>query len=407
MLTLVTSNPKKYAPFAADLDRLNIALEPPRQSLPEVQSLNFIETLTAKAQAAAAMFERPTLVDDAGLVLEAYAPFPGPLTSTVLRSIGVAGLGRLLAGVSHRASMECHLGCWLNGALRQWSGVVPGRMELFRPVRDERMPLSDLFVPNAGDANSNAEPLLAHRAAALAALEKDAFALQLEMPRALVAPKVPAKSGYDCPFCLEFENDGSSIFSRAMGGRLASRIVYEDEHFIVMPPLGQFMEGGLLLLTREHIPSFAWLEQDRFEHLEKLARAIQRASVKHWGVSPLIFEHGAAPNWGKGACCVDHAHFNIFPAATPIHPELARRIGFSIGPLSELARLQNAEAGYLFVQENDGARRIYDGRNVPSQLIRRLITARLGMPGRWHWQDYLGQDEIIRTWQLLKGEIRL
>ena len=72
MITLVTSNPAKYAPFAADLERLRLTIQPPAQPLPELQSLNFIETLTAKAKAAAALFGRPVIVDDTGLALEAY-----------------------------------------------------------------------------------------------------------------------------------------------------------------------------------------------------------------------------------------------------------------------------------------------------------------------------------------------
>src|ERR1700722_5820860 len=144
MLTLATSNPAKYAPFACDLERLRITPEPPAQALPEIQSLNFAETLTAKACAAAALFGRPVIVDDTGLVLEAYAPFPGPLTATVMRSLGSAGLRRLLTNTSDRAAMECHLGCWLNGALRNWTGVVKGQIDLSRTPRDQRMPLSDL-----------------------------------------------------------------------------------------------------------------------------------------------------------------------------------------------------------------------------------------------------------------------
>ncbi len=185
MLTLVTSNPAKYAPFAPDLKRLRLTLEPPPQPLPELQSLNFIETLTAKARAAAAQFGRPVLVDDSGLVLEAFPAFPGPLTSTVLRSLGASGLRRLLTGTSDRAVMECHLGGWFNGALRNWSGVVPGRIDLTAQPRDERMPLSDLFIPDSSAASSlktgpGGPPPLLHRARALAALETDIFALHLE-----------------------------------------------------------------------------------------------------------------------------------------------------------------------------------------------------------------------------------
>ncbi len=276
------------------------------------------------------------------------------------------------------------------------------------------MPLTDLFVPDpsklSGFGSSSIETIpLLHRARALAALEKNIFELHLE-----TAPKetgsataCATRAGYDCPFCAEFENDGLGIYSRTMGNQLPSRILYEDEHFIVMPPLGEFMEGGLLLLTREHILSLAHLPPARFARLERLLEAIQRVLVKHWGVAPLIFEHGPAPDSGKGVCCVDHAHLNIFPAPVHVHPHLADRMHFSLGSISELAKLRCAEFGYLFVQENDGTRRAYDGRNVPTQLVRRIITHELGLPERWHWRDYIGQAELLATYKTLQGQIQL
>jgi diadenosine tetraphosphate (Ap4A) HIT family hydrolase len=192
-----------------------------------------------------------------------------------------------------------------------------------------------------------------------------------------------------------------------MGDRLANRVVYEDEHFVVMPPLGQFIEGGLLLLTRQHILSLARLPPALFERLERLLRAISRAVIDQWGLPPLVFEHGPAPQRGKGLCCVDHAHFNIFPARLHVHPRLADRMHTRLGSLSELMRLRRAEFGYLFVQENDGARHAYDGQDVPTQLVRRIISAELGLPERWHWRDYPGLNELIATCKALKGQIHL
>jgi len=414
MITLVTSNPAKYAPFAPDLARLRLALEPPLENLPEIQSLNFVETLTAKARAAAAMFRRPVLVDDTGLKLEAYPSFPGPLTATVLRSLGVAGLRRLLTGTSDRATLESHLGCWLDGALRHWTGAVSGRIDLTRSPRDERMPLSDLFVPeDSADLGTlgqlPAAAALVHRARALAALERDIFDLHLVTTPAepIHAPVGVARADYDCPFCAEFEQDGGGLFASLMGPSLPSRVLYEDEHFLILPPLGEFMEGGLLLLTREHLLSMAGLSPTQFGHLERLLQAVRRVLVKHWGVPPLVFEHGPAPDAGKGVCCVDHAHLNIFPAPVAIHPHLAERMHFRLDRLSEIARLRRAEFGYLFVQENDGTRRAYDGRNVPTQLVRRIITTQLGQPDRWHWRDYLGKEELLATFHALQGQIEL
>ena len=174
-----------------------------------------------------------------------------------------------------------------------------------------------------------------------------------------------------------------------------------------MPPLGEFMEGGLLLLTRRHMLSLAHLPPAAFDRLERLLRAISEVLRLRWGVPPLIFEHGPAPEWSKGVCCVDHAHLNIFPAAVPVHPHLAERMRLGICSLSELTRLRHAEFGYLFVQENDGARRAYDAHNVPTQLVRRIITQQLGMPDRWHWRDYPGQDELLATYHALKDQIHL
>lgn len=406
MLTLVTSNRAKYAPFAPELERMRIQLEPPPVELPEVQTLDFAEALAEKARRATAAFGRSVLVDDAGLVLEAYKKFPGPLTSTVLRSLGAPGLQRLLQGVSNAATMECHIGCWHNGSLRSWSGTVQGRLDFTRAIREPRMPLSDLFVPSEC---VDGEIVLEHRTRALRALEKEALDLHLSLAehRSIGGECATDRVPYDCPFCVEFENDGLSIFAGMMGGKLASRVIYEDEHFVVMPPLGQFMEGGLLVLTRQHLLSLAYLPEALFEHLERLLAAIQRASQSLWGVSPLIFEHGPAPEWSKGICCVDHAHLNIFPAKVLVHGHLSDRMQLPLHSLSELRRFQNAEFGYLMVQENDGSRRIFDGANVPTQLVRRIITRELGVAERWHWRDYPGLQELLATYSALKGKIRL
>ena len=401
MLTLVTSNPLKYAPFADILERCRIVLEPPKGPLPELQAASFTETLAAKAQAASAMFGRPVLVDDAGLTLKAYEPFPGPLTSVVLRSLGVDGLKRLLTGVSDQAAMECHIGCWIDGSLRSWSGRLEGRLDLSRIPKNPRMILSDIFVPNEGIPGAE----LPHRARSLRALEGEALDLHLRLHTPLTGCDVQA--GWQCPFCLEMDDPARSIFATMMQGRLESRIIYEDEDFVVMPVLGQFTEGGLLLLARAHIPSFAHLEPKLFPRLEQLFKVIGEALQAKWGVPPLFFEHGPSSQTSKGGCCVDHAHFNIFPARASIRPQLHSRMQLPLQSLSELQRLRNAEFGYLFVQENDATRNVFDGLNAPSQLVRRIITSQIGRPERWHWRDYPGCDELLATYHALNGRLRL
>jgi diadenosine tetraphosphate (Ap4A) HIT family hydrolase len=301
--------------------------------------------------------------------------------------------------------MECHIGCWVEpNGLRSWSGSIEGHLDFSAPPRNKRLILSDIFVPKEQSSGGG----LLHRARALAALETEIFDLHLDTaPQPDASASCGARPQYDCAFCAEFENDGLSIFASMMGEQLSSRVVYEDEYFVVMPPLGEFIEGGLLLLTREHILSFAHLRPELFAPLERLLKAICLAVGARWGVSPLVFEHGPALEWSKGVCCVEHAHFNIFPARVELHPHLSSRIHRRLGSVSELARLARAPHGYLFVQENHGAQRVYDGREVPTQLVRRLITSALGMPERWHWRDYPGKQELLATYHALTGQIRV
>ena len=403
MMTLVTSNPAKYAPFARQLERLRLQLQLPPGPLPEIQTFSFAEALAAKARAAAELFGRPVLVDDAGLVLEAYQPFPGPLTASVLRGLGTAGLQRLLSGLSLNATMECHIGCWLAGTLRAWSGQARGHLDFSRLPGHQTLPLSSLFVPE-GEADNGR---LLHRAQALATLETGLFDLHLETTAPNGQPACLRAPAGQCPFCAELEDYPDTIFSEMMGERLRSRVLYEDEHFVVMPPLGEFMEGGLLLLSRKHLLSFAHLPAPLFAHLERLMQAIGRVLLRRYGVDPLFFEHGPAPEWSKGVCCVDHAHINIFPAAVRLHPHLAERMSFPLTNLAGLARLQRSEYGYLLIQENDGSRRVYDGQLVPTQLVRRIITSAIGSPERWHWRDFPGGDQLVATFNALKDQIHL
>jgi inosine/xanthosine triphosphate pyrophosphatase family protein/diadenosine tetraphosphate (Ap4A) HIT family hydrolase len=405
MLTLVTTNPSKYEPFARDLERLRICLAAPKSDVPELQSLTFSEALAHKAQAMAGAFGRPVLVDDAGLVLQAYPPFPGPLTSVTLRSLGYSGLQRLLKGASDRATMECHIGWWNHGILQSWTGRVEGRIDFSRQPSNPHMLLTDLFIPD----QPCVPHILAHRAKALAELESSIFQLHLEATTEPAAdePNCSPQSVHQCPFCIELEGDGRSIFAEMIRDRLPSRIVYQDEDFVVMPPLGQFMEGGLLLLTRQHVLSVAHLPLTQLERLEHLLTVICRKLKIRYGVSPLVFEHGPSVQRSKGSCCVDHAHLNIFPAPVVVHPHLSNRMNFPLTALTELSRLRPAEFGYLLVQENDASRRVYDAELVPTQLVRRIITSQLGVPKRWHWQDYPGFDELVATYDALKGQIRL
>jgi inosine/xanthosine triphosphate pyrophosphatase family protein/diadenosine tetraphosphate (Ap4A) HIT family hydrolase len=397
VLTLYTSNPKKYAPFQALLNQLGIVVEVPRFELPEPQHRDFAYVLTEKARCAAETSGRPCLVDDSGLLLDAYPGFPGPLTKHICECLGAVGFERLLNGVSRRGRLQCHLGFWRDGRLRHWQGEATGTLDPSRAKVDGPGLLTAWFVP---DQDSAADGIFAHRRRALEALAHDIAHFGPDSP----PPFDDGDTGSSepephpgCVFCVEFADDPSCIFRQIAGREIANRVIHQTPHFLAFPPLGQFVEGGLLLCSKAHFLSCGHLPDPYYEELEYLVAKTTALLHRHYGCYPLIFEHAPRSAADKGTCCVDHAHLNVFPVVVDVHRHLEQLPHTRIRCFGELRGFRQRRQPYLFLQANSGQRFAYEVEVVPSQHIRKIITAELGMADRWHWRDYLGLEELKRT----------
>ena len=270
-MLLLTSNPRKYEPLADVLADMQISLRKPDFELPELQDLDFEAVVAHKAKTAAEALGKPCLVDDAGVLLDAYPGFPGPLTGNVVRALGAAGIERLLAGATDRARMVCHIGCWIDGRLWHWQGEVAGRIDLHRPgtmyswSAEGPGPLTQWFVPDGPGPSDGYQ----HRRRALAALGRDIDSLRRHLEAAPGDDALPPGAcSRECVFCQEFDGCGNSIYHEMLGQDIPSRVVHRTEHFLVFPPLGQFIEGGLLLATRDHQISMATLPEAYYADLD-------------------------------------------------------------------------------------------------------------------------------------------
>jgi non-canonical purine NTP pyrophosphatase (RdgB/HAM1 family) len=104
---LVTGNPGKIAEarlvLGTDLEAVEV-------DLPEIQSLDYLEVLRAKADEAWRRVGRPLVVEEAGLDLAALNGFPGPLVKWMLEAVGAEGLARTAVSLGDaRASSRCFL----------------------------------------------------------------------------------------------------------------------------------------------------------------------------------------------------------------------------------------------------------------------------------------------------------
>jgi XTP/dITP diphosphohydrolase len=153
----VTSNPDK-AREAAEI--LGVELKSVALDLPEPQTLDVVEVATAKAITAREALsdpDYPVLVEDSGLVIEAWNGLPGALTKWFLRSVGNEGLLRMLSAEENRSARAiCAVAVAVaDGSVRAFAGEVEGSIAL-EPRGSGGFGWDPIFVPE-GYAKTYAE----------------------------------------------------------------------------------------------------------------------------------------------------------------------------------------------------------------------------------------------------------
>jgi XTP/dITP diphosphohydrolase len=124
----VTSNPDKAREAAEILgiDLANVDLD-----LPELQALDVAQVAANKAATAREALDfpdSPILVEDSGLVVEAWNGLPGALTKWFLRSVGNEGVLKMLSAYKDRSARAvCAVAvAAADGSVRVFVGEVGG-----------------------------------------------------------------------------------------------------------------------------------------------------------------------------------------------------------------------------------------------------------------------------------------
>jgi XTP/dITP diphosphohydrolase len=144
-VTFVTSNPNKFLEVRGILRGYGLAVRRRSAELPELQA-DTLEAVVEGKLAAARGIPGIVLVEDSGIFLDALGGFPGVYSAYVYRTIGLAGVLRLLAGRPRGARFRTVAG--VRWGRRRWScvGEVRGRIAL-RPRGDGGFGYDPLFVP--------------------------------------------------------------------------------------------------------------------------------------------------------------------------------------------------------------------------------------------------------------------
>lgn len=206
---------------------------------------------------------------------------------------------------------------------------------------------------------------------------------------------------FSCQYCEEFESGKLEINGQDLG----NRIIFESDNFVVVPSLGQIVEGYLLIISKKHYTSIGEIPPGLHDELDTVCQKVRKILFDSYGM-PLFFEHGPSCKRQKGGSCIDHAHLHVVPVQIDILPELSKHFRYKIIKSFDALKKQfDKGVSYFFYESNLRERYLFEvSEIVPSQYIRQIIASKIGKPERWDWRSCFGINELLKTIERLKNK---
>ena len=175
-------------------------------------------------------------------------------------------------------------------------------------------------------------------------------------------------------------------------------ILFETDHFYVVPGAGAIVDGYILLLPKQHILSFAALPEEQRDEFISVLYTIKSIISAIYGKPVIAFENGTGScGGGKHETSILHAHFHFMP----------------IEGIDILKAVQNVGVHPTYVDESDlfkygtyPYRLIIDQHNnwfiasdaddyYPRQLVRQVVADSIGLEeGAYNWRTHPEREKM-------------
>ena len=213
-----------------------------------------------------------------------------------------------------------------------------------------------------------------------------------------------APSILDCYYCRYFysKNNEDNVYK--------NRTIYESKNYFVIPTLGQFIKGYLLIIPKRHIMSMADVTQE--EHLEfinVLNDIDYILRLTYQCPELLVWENGTGKGGlGKAKDSIVHAHVHIAPSILNVD-FIKSYSGFSFTKIHYTDLYLYSNHSYLLIKGNGEYWYILSNPDVyiPRQYVRQLIAEEYGIKGeQWNWRLYPFHEMMFQTCKDISNAIR-
>jgi len=122
-------------------------------------------------------------------------------------------------------------------------------------------------------------------------------------------------------------------------------LLLETENFYVVPTIGGFVEGYLLLISKEHLGSLAEIKKSQIEEFENLKKKCKKILIKIYD-GCIFYEHG------RTGMSVNHAHMHAVPVNIDFLGDLSVLFGtyIKVNQWNDVVKLSISHPHYLYYE---------------------------------------------------------
>ena len=190
-----------------------------------------------------------------------------------------------------------------------------------------------------------------------------------------------------CPFCnLDYN-------------KIENTVIYETDNFRVIPSVGSFIDGYILIISKNHINSLSELTVEQKDEYAKLVEKLSNMFKKVYGKTPILFEHGT-PNLksSMSANSIIHAHSHIVNFEFKNEEEIIKKYNFMPVKIFTKVKKEN----YIYFQNGDGEKYVSYQFDSVSQLMRILIANEINKENQYNWREFDFKENIVSMLAKLK-----
>ena len=207
-----------------------------------------------------------------------------------------------------------------------------------------------------------------------------------------------------CRFCNIITNYSMGQIANNLSP-IYDTVLYNTDNFLAVPALGALVPGYIMIMSKKHINSMAYLSEKEMAELINSVEYLKAILLKNFGILPILFEHGSAVgSSNKSACCVEHAHWHLAPLRLSSSAEVIQNTkAIKISDLQSIRTFKDKP--YLLYVNNKGDIYISCDTILPSQYMRKWMAAEIGRPKEWDWRLYEFKDNITSTITVFKSQV--